>query len=207
MIKTVVFLVTAILQIFSIKAQKISEDESAFLNRYFTWSLMKRYVYLSEELGKGGIPVSEFATLSKDFESLVGLNISKSGATSIGGVLGVVYINNDSVFNIFLDSLKLLINERIYLRYEKTKCTLSPTDTSEYLIFRAYLRNSPIHRMTFIEENLFNIPEKWIGLFKCDLDHIFEVTTENFNDNKHAFKRAKKKWIAASKRLAKQYKE
>jgi hypothetical protein len=198
-IRTSIILVF-LLQITNASAQIFNEEEKSFIPKYFTIVPKSRLTYLNEQMKLGGLSMGEFSTISKDIESLIGLSITKSGAVGIGGISGVAYISNDSMFKHFIDTATLLFDQKTYLLYNKAFCFLTAKDSNEYLIFRAYLKNSPINRIKFMEENFYNIPHTLQAWFRIDLDGIYGVSTESFVGDKLKFKKAKKKWNAIYKK-------
>lgn len=180
----------------SSNAQSLKAEDHKFLKSYFSQTPKQR-VQTFQSQAKGD--VKNFFVMSNDLSSLSGVDTYKNGTIAIGGVIGAMYITNDTGFNRSIDSIRISIESKAYLKLDNKQSLLN-SDTTDSKVLVAYLKNSPIERIAFIEENFDVIPSSLLSLMQLDLDKIFNTKSKKIGANKKCFLKAKTKWLASVKK-------
>lgn len=179
-------------------AQNLTSEEYSHLNHYVSLPPTERVSFFQAEMYTS-ITTRNFFIMSSDISGISGVDVLKSGSVSIAGVIGGIFITNDSAFKILIDSTQKIVANKCCYKTNQSK-KLSQSDSTDYRIIKRYLSNSPKERIAFVEKNFNTIPQQLFPLIKLDLDRIFNVETNSFAGNKKLFLKAKKTWLSSVKR-------
>lgn len=190
--KRISYIITAVFSIQIAYCQNLTPRENKYLYDYLSLPPIERVSYIRTQAPF--VSVTGFSNINEDIISLCGIDIKKEADIAIGGVIGALYSPNDSLFKRCIDSVYDLISQKSYLKIQR-ESSLDINDTASKIIILAYLKNSPMERISFIENNFNRIPSEILKLMQLDLDRVLSTKTQSICCNRKRFLKVKRTWL------------
>lgn len=180
-----------------LSAQALSETDFTYLKFYFSLTLEQRVSFAQIEVPTGDI--NNFRLISSDLKSMTQVDLINTNALNLSGVVRGIFIADDTLFTRLVDSMKVLVAHKSYLKSTNIK-VLANSDSSSRFILNTYLQNCPVERVNFLATNFNKIPLEILNIMQLDLDMIFGVRTVPINGNYDTFDKVRKKWLGQIKK-------